>query len=83
MPRYLANQILEAFMHSASVEEVFTEDVELRQKLQVILRKHLTVDDGIDEEVRRRIKNLQEGTATWEIEYQRVMDQVKRQQKLS
>jgi hypothetical protein len=41
------------------------------------------VDDGIDEEVRRRIKNLQEGTATWEIEYQRVMDQVKRQQKLS
>ena len=83
MPRYLANQILEAFMHSASVEEVFTEDVELRQKLQVILRKHLTVDDGLDEEVRRRIKNLQEGTATWEIEYQRVMDQVKRQQKLS
>lgn len=79
---YLANQILEAFMHSRSIEEVFTEDVELRKKLQVILRKHLTADEGIDQEVRRRIKNLQEGTATWDIEYHRIMEQVKRQQKL-
>ena len=79
---YLTNQILEAFMHSRHVDEVYTEDVELRKKLQVILRKHLTADEGIDQEVRRRIKNLQEGTSTWDIEYHRIMEQVKRQQKL-
>ena len=79
---YLANQIIEAFMHSRFVDEVYAEDAELRQRLQVILRKHLTADEGIDQEVRRRIKNLQEGTTTWDIEYQRIMEQVKRQQKL-
>ena len=37
-----------------------------------------TVDDAIDVEVRQRIKNLQEGTSAWEVEYGRVMDQIKR-----
>jgi len=36
------------------------------------------VDDELDEEVRRKIKNLEEGTATWEIEYSKVLDQMKR-----
>lgn len=79
---YIANQILEALMHSKFVDEVFADDVDMRKKIQASLRKHMQVDTEIDQEVRRRIKNLQEGTATWEIEYQRVMDQVKRQQKL-
>ena len=34
-----------------------------------------TVD--LDREVRSKIKNLSEGTATFEIEYQRVMEQMK------
>lgn len=79
---YLANQIHEAFMHSRHIDEVFTEDVELRKRLQGLLRKHLSADEGIDKEVRRRIKNLQEGTTTWDVEYNRIMEQVKRQQKL-
>jgi hypothetical protein len=28
--------------------------------------------------VRRRIKNLEEGTQTWELEYAKVMEQIKR-----
>jgi hypothetical protein len=79
---YLANQILEAFMHSHSVDEVFGDDVEMRKKLVVILRKHMQVDSEIDHEVRRRIKNLEEGTATWEVEYQRVTENLRRQHKL-
>ena len=79
---YIANQILEAFMHSRFIDEVFGDDGDMRKKIQVILRKHMQVDTDIDHEVRRRIKNLQEGTATWEIEYQKVMDQLRRQHKL-
>jgi uncharacterized protein len=79
---YLANQILEVFMHSPNVDEVFTDDVELRKKVQTILKKHLHVDDEIDQEVRRRIKNLEEGTAAWEIEYQKKLDEAKRKHKL-
>lgn len=79
---YIANQILETFMHSKFIDEVFTDDVDLRKKIAEILRKNMTVDADIDAEVRRRIKNLQEGTASWEIEYAKVMEQLKRAQKL-
>lgn len=80
---YISNQILEAFMHSRFVEEVYTDDVDLRKKVQTLLRKHMQVDSDVDREVRRRIKNLQEGTAAWEIEYQKVMEQLRRQHKLT
>jgi hypothetical protein len=43
-----------------------------------ILKKHMQVDEELDEEVRRRIKNLEEGTSTWEVEYGKVLDQIKR-----
>jgi hypothetical protein len=75
---WIANQTLESFMHSPHIEEVFADDVTIRKKIRDLLRKHMQVDQELDEEVRRRIKNLTEGTATWDIEYQRVMEQMKR-----
>ena len=79
---YLANQILEVFMHSKNVDEVFADDVDLRKKVQALLKKHMAIDEELDQEVRRRIKNLEEGTANWEIEYGKVMEQLKRKHKL-
>jgi hypothetical protein len=75
---WIANQMLETFMHSAHIEEVFADDVVLRKKIRDVLKKHMMVDEELDEEVRRRIKNLAEGTQTWEIEYAKVMEQMKR-----
>ena len=75
---WIANQVMETFMHSAHVEEVFADDITLRKKMRDILKKHMAVDEELDEEVRRRIKNLAEGTQTWEIEYAKVMEQMKR-----
>jgi uncharacterized protein len=75
---WMANQILESFMASPHVEEVFSDDVTLRKKVREVLRKHMMVDEELDEEVRRRIKNLEEGTAAWDVEYQRAMEQIKR-----
>jgi hypothetical protein len=75
---WIANQILETFMQSSHVEEVYADDVALRKKLKEILRKHMMVDEELDQEVRRRIKNLEEGTQTWELEYQKAMEQIKR-----
>ena len=37
----------------------------------------MQVDEELDQEVRQRIKNLQEGTAAWDVEYAKVMDQIK------
>jgi uncharacterized protein len=75
---WIANQLLETFMHSVHVEEVFTDDAGLRRKMREVLKKHMAVDDALDEEVRQRIKNLEEGTSTWEIEYAKAMEQIKR-----
>lgn len=80
---YLVDQILELLFHSNHVEEIFAEDTALRKKITVVLRKHMDVGGELDEEVRSKIKNLEEGTASFEIEYQRVMGDLKRKKGLS
>jgi hypothetical protein len=80
---WIANQILETFMQSQHVDEVFADDVTLRKKLKDILKKHMAVDEELDQEVRRRIKNLEEGTQTWDLEYAKVMEQIKRKHGLN
>jgi len=75
---WMTNQMIESFMQSPHVEEIFAEDAVLRKKMADILKRHMMVDDEIDAEVRKRIKNLEEGTATWEVEYNKAVDQIKR-----
>jgi hypothetical protein len=79
---YLLEQILNILLHSHNVAEIFAEDTELRKKITPILRKHMDVDTDLDREVRSKIKNLQEGTSDFEIEYQRVMGQIKQKHRL-
>ena len=74
---WIANQMLEAFMASRHVEEVFAEDAILRRKIKDICKKHMQVDEAIDQEVRDRIKNLDEGTQAWDVEYSKVLEQIK------
>jgi hypothetical protein len=74
---WICTQLVETFMHSANVDEVFADDAILRRKVKDVLRKHMSVDEELDAEVRQRIKNLEEGTAAWELEYNRVMDQIR------
>jgi len=80
---WIATQLLETFMQSQHVEEIFAEDVELRRSIKEVLGRHMNVDAELDKEVRQRIKNLEEGTQTWEIEYARVMDQMKQKHGLN
>lgn len=79
---YLMNQIIGAFMHSRFVEEVYSEDHELRRKMKPILRKHMSVDEEVEAEVRNRLKHLREGSRDWEIERQRVQEQIMRKRRL-
>jgi hypothetical protein len=74
---WITNQLVETFMQSKSVDEVYADDAVLRKKIKEIVRKHMAVEEELDNEVRARLKNLQEGTDAWDVEYQRVMDQVK------
>jgi hypothetical protein len=80
---YLLDQILEMLFHSANVEEIFADDVVLRQKITAILRRHMDIEQELDRAVRSKIKNLEEGTAAFETEYARVMEQIKRNKRLT
>ena len=79
---WMTTQIIESFMQSTHVEEIFADDATLRKRMVEVLKKHMLVDDEIDAEVRRRIKNLEEGTATWEVEYQKALEQIKKNRRL-
>lgn len=79
---YLLDQIVEMLMHSANVDEVYAQDVELRRKMSPIIKRHLSVDEQIDQETRAHIKQFEEGTRAWEIEYKRVAEEVKRRKGL-
>jgi hypothetical protein len=79
---YIMDQIIGAFMHSQFVEEIYTEDHDLKRKMKTILKRHTEIEEEIDEEARAKIKNLEEGTRDWEIEYARAMDAVKRRRGL-
>ncbi|KPK13713.1 MAG: hypothetical protein AMJ62_14605 [Myxococcales bacterium SG8_38] len=74
---YLIDQLLNMLFHSSNVAEIYADDTTLRKKMTPVLRRHMEVESGLDAEVRSKIKNLQEGTAAFEVEYAKVMDQIK------
>jgi uncharacterized protein len=74
---YLIDQILHILFHSNNVGEIFAADNELRKKTTQVLRKHMDMDTELDREVRSKIRNLQEGTTTFDVEYAKVMKQIK------
>lgn len=79
---YLLDQVVEILMHSNNVDEVFAEDHDLRRIVRPSFLKHMTADESLEEEVRGKLKHMKEGTSTWEIEYQRVKDEIRRKRGL-
>ena len=75
---YVLAQCLEMLMHSTSVEEIFGQDHELKLAMRIPLRKEETAAEQTDEAVRKRLKHVQEGTSQWEIEYQRMREEMTR-----
>ncbi len=74
---WIANQLTELFMRSAFVEEIYAEDAKLRKIMKEVLRRNMQRDDDLDREVRRHLKHLEEGTSSFEIEYQRQLEMIK------
>lgn len=80
--QWLCDQIVELLMQSRHVDEVYGEDHELRAKTAPVLKKELHVESDLDKQVRARIRNLQEGTADFEVEYKKTMEQLRAARKL-
>lgn len=74
---WLCQQMLEILLQSSNVDEIWGEDNDLRRLISPILKKELGVGNDLDREVKRRIKNLEEGTSDYEVEYQKTLDKVR------
>ena len=79
---YLLDQLVEILMPSSNVDEVFAQDHVLRLRMREPLRKQFAAEEQLEQEVRGRLKHVQEGTQVWEIEYRRMMDDIKRRKGL-
>jgi len=79
---WIANQIIECFMINSRVDEVYTEDYHLRKKIAHVFSEHLGIEEQVDREVREKIKNLEEGTPEWDIEYQKLYSKIARRKGL-
>jgi len=75
---YLLAQLLEMLMHSGNVEEIFAQDHELKLAMRAPLRKEQAAAEQVEEVVRKRLKHVEEGSSQWEVEYQRMRDEVTR-----
>lgn len=75
---YVLAQLVEMLMHSGHVEEIYAEDHQLKLAMRNPLRKEQAAADQVDETVRKRIKHVEEGSSQWEIEYQRMREEVTR-----
>ncbi len=75
---YVIGQMMEQLLVSRNVEEVFSDDLSLRKKINGIFKRHLDVDDEIDREARARLKHLQEGTTAWDVEFGKTVELLRR-----
>lgn len=80
--QWLCDQIVEILLQSKHVDEIFGEDQDLRAAIIPILKKELATDSELDKQVKSRIKNLQEGTVDYEVEYKKTMEQIRSSRKL-
>ena len=74
---FCIDQIIELFIMSPNVDEVFAEDHTMRKKIFDILKRFLDVDDALDRQARDRIKNIEEGSLEWDIAYEKAITQLK------
>lgn len=79
---FLLDQVVEMLMHSSNVDEVFGQDHELRRTMAPIFKKHMAAEEELEREVRGQLKHVREGTPAWEIEYQRMREDMRRRKGL-
>ncbi len=76
--KFLARQIIENFMISRFIDEVYTEDRLLFRKTLGIIRSFDVDERALREEAQAKVLNIREGTVEYEIALQEALREVKR-----
>lgn len=81
---YVVEQIIETLLASPNFEEIYATDLELRAAILPIIKSHSRgQEEELDTMVRARIQNLEEGSTSWDIEYERVMSTLREKRGMS
>lgn len=80
---WITDQIIEILYHTDHVEEIWVENNVIRRVSRDILLSMTNEDDALDVEVRKKIKNLSEGSVAWDVRYQQIMAELKRKKGLN
>ena len=75
---WIVSQLLDLFMHTHHIEEIYADDLQLRKTTATVLKKHMAEDQDLKRDVERRLKNLEEGTTSWDVEYSKVEQRLRR-----
>ncbi len=75
---FVLDQLTEMLMHSPNVDEVFAADHQLKARMRPFILADAELDKQVDDEVRSKIKHVKEGTRAWEIEYERMKEDIRR-----
>ena len=76
--RYLARQIIENFMISRFVDEVYSDDRELFKRVRELIEKYDVDERALRQEAQDQIRNVSEGTVDYEIALSKAMREVKK-----
>jgi len=80
---YLLDQLLQMILSSSNIEEIYGEDHDIRRVLRGPLRKLGEEREKIDREVRpQQARPVEAGSPVWEVEYQRMMEDIRRRRGL-
>lgn len=80
--RYLSRQVVENFMITRFVEEVFGDDREIYKKVLETMKAHDVDENALRQEARERIKNVKEGSVEYEDAFNRAMREVRKRHNL-
>lgn len=79
---WLTDQIIDTLYNTEHVAEIWEDNPTIRKLSRDALYKHTQIDDELDAEVRAKIKNLAEGSVAWDVKYNQVLNDLRRQKGL-
>jgi len=74
----ISHVMMKAFMRDENIE-IFRDENDIRLEIVRIITEELKIEEALDQEVRKRLESYKrkmvEGTAEWEILYQKIYEE--------
>jgi len=75
---FVLDQLAQMLLNSANVDEVFAADHQLKARMRPFILADSELDNQVEEEVKSKLKHVKEGSRAWEIEYERIKEDIRR-----